>query len=227
MKHRSYLLLAAGLVVGPLGQAAIFSVSETLGSGNTINDPTDPGLARVLTVSTPVQSLTDLSITLDLGSADGSTAWNSDLYVQLSSPSGVLAVLINRTGLTPGDGNGYGDAGFQVTINDGAADDIHTYQTVSYTLNGSGQLTGTWKSDGRADALGATRSSALAGLLGTNPNGAWTLLVADLGSGNLAKLNGWSIDGVGTTVPEPAATAAFAGLAALAVALCRRARISR
>ena len=220
MKHSSYLLLAAGLVAGPLSQAAIFSVSETLGSGNTINDPTDPGLARVLTVSTPGNQLTDLSITLDIASADGSTAWNSDLYVQLSSPSGALAVLINRTGLTPVDGNGYGDTGFSVTINDGAADDIHLYQTVSYTLNGAGQLTGTWKSDGRADALGGTRGSALAGLLGTDPNGAWTLLVADLGSGNLAKLNGWGISG--TTVPEPAATAAAAGLSALLAAFARR-----
>ena len=222
-----FALLAASVLALPFTHAAVFTVSETLGSGNTINDPTDPGLARVLTVSTPVLTLTDLSITLDIGSADGSTAWNSDLYVQLSSPSGALAVLINRTGLTPLNGDGYGDAGFNVTINDGAANDIHLYQTVGYTLNGSGQLTGTWQSDGRADALGDTRGSALAGLLGTNPNGAWTLLVADLGSGNLAKLNGWSIDGVGTTVPEPAATAAAAGLAALTVALFRRVRTAR
>ena len=220
MTLRLPFILAAGLVAGPLSQAAIFSVSETLGSGNTINDPTDPGLARVLTVSTPGNQLTDLSINLDIASADGSTAWNSDLYVQLSSPSGVLAVLINRTGLTPADGNGYGDTGFSVTISDGAADDIHTYQTVSYTLNGSGQLTGTWKSDGRADALGGTRGSALAGLLGTDPNGAWTLLVADLGSGNLAKLNGWGI--TGTAVPEPMAAAGAAGLATLAFALVRK-----
>ncbi len=211
-----FALLAASVLALPFTHAAVFSVSETLGSGNTINDPTDPGLARVLTVSTPGNQLTDLSITLDIGSADGNTAWNSDLYVQLSSPSGALAVLINRTGLTPLNGDGYSDAGFSVTINDGAADDIHLYQTVSYTLNGAGQLTGTWKSDGRADALGDTRGSALAGLVGTNPNGDWTLLVADLASGNLAKLNGWGISG--TTVPEPAATAVFSGLVMLATA---------
>lgn len=228
MNPRSPLFLTAILSALPPAHAAVFSTGETLGSGYTINDPNDPGLARVLTVSTPISQLTDLSVTLDLGSAEGDTAWNSDLYVQLTSPGGTLAVLVNRAGLTPANGNGYGDAGFSITISDSAPDDLHLYQTVSHSLNGAGQLTGTWKSDGRADALGDTRSSPLGALLGSNPNGDWTLLVADLANGNLARLNGWSISGAGQQVPEPASTATLSGLALLAAARwLRRGRARR
>ncbi|HTH46131.1 MAG TPA: proprotein convertase P-domain-containing protein [Candidatus Limnocylindria bacterium] len=219
------LFLTAGLLAVPLAHAGVVIVSETLSSGNAIGDAPSAGLARVLNVSTAGTVITDLSVDLDIGSLTGDTAWNGDLYAQLTGPSGSLAVLINRPGLSSSDGTGSGVAGFSITINDSAIDDIHDspYATAGYSVNGSGQVSGTWQSDGRTDPTSSTRSKSLSQLFGQNPNGDWTLLVADLANGNRAQLNSWSIT-VTTAVPEPAATAAVGGLALLAAAFWLRRR---
>jgi MYXO-CTERM domain-containing protein len=219
--------LAAGamLSASALHAAIMFTASETLTSGNAIADAPFAGLARELTVDTGARLIESLSITLDIGSAPGDLAWNGDLYVQLSGPSGTLAVLLNRAGTTPSDDTGYGDAGFNITIGTGSLPDVHEYQGVSYSLNGSGQLTGTWASDGREDATSASRDRMLDQFIGQNPNGTWTLLVTDLASGNAARLNSWSIEGVGA-VPEPGEWTALAGLALAGFAAIRRRRAS-
>ncbi len=216
MNFRSRLFLTAGLLLAPLAQAGVIMVSDTLSSGNAISDAPGPGLARVLNVPVTGALITDISVDLNIGSYVGDTAWNGDLYAQLTGPSGSLSVLINRTGVSLPDDAGYGDAGFHVTLNDSATDDIHTYQSVSYSLNGAGQLTGTWQSDGRADPTAPDRSKSLSQFIGQNPNGNWTLLVSDLANGNRAQLNSWSISI--TTVPEPATTSALSGLALLGFA---------
>jgi subtilisin-like proprotein convertase family protein len=216
MKIRSRLFLTAGLLLAPLAQAGVVMVSETLSSGNAISDAPGSGLARVLNVSTPDLVITDISVDLNLGSLTGDTAWNGDLYAQLTGPGGSLAVLINRTGISPSDDAGYGQAGFHITLNDSAASDVHDYQAVSYSVNGANQLTGTWQSDGRTDPTSAVRSKSLSDLIGQNPNGNWTLLVTDQANGNRAQLNSWGI--TITTVPEPATTAALSGMALLGIA---------
>ena len=220
-------ITAVSVLTPALEAAIVFTASETLSLDNQIDDPPFAGVGRQLTISTSATQMTDLSITLDLSSAAGDTAWNGDLYAQISGPSGTLAVLLNRTGLSPSDDAGYGDSGFSLTINDsGANPDLHTYQGVSYTLNGSGQLTGTWASDGRQDALSSVRDRPLSQFLGQDPNGTWTLLVADLANGNRAQLNSWSISGVGVAVPEPKIWTAIAGAGLLGFALLRRSRRS-
>ena len=195
-----------------------FTGTDTLSSDNTIDDPPIPGLARTLTISTPVNEITSLSVSLDISSADGDTAWNGDLYAQLTSPLGTLSVLLNQPGVTGANPGGYGDSGFVITVLDSASNDIHTYQDVSYSLNGGGQLTGSWQSDGRTDPTSSVRDKTLNQMLGQDPNGVWTLFIADQANGNRAKLNSWSIDGIGVTVPEPqftvlALTTALAGFA--------------
>ena len=199
-----------------------FSGTDTLSSGNTIDDPPVPGLARTLTISTPVTQITDLSITLDISSAVGDTAWNGDLYAQLTSPSGTLSVLLNQPGVTGVNPGGYGDSGFVITVLDSAGSDIHTYQDVSYSLNGNGQLTGTWQSDGRTDPTSSIRDKQINQFFGENPNGVWTLFVSDLANGNRAQLNSWSINGVGTAVPEPHLAVLALGTALAGFALWRR-----
>lgn len=220
--------LAAGAMLSATAMhaAILFTASETPVSGNLIGDAPFAGLARELTVDTEARLIESLSITLDIGSAPGDLAWNGDLYVQLAGPSGTLAVLLNRAGVASSDDAGYGDAGFSITIGTGSLTDIHQYQDVSYSLNGSGQLTGTWASDGREDATSASRDRMLDQFIGQNPNGTWTLLVTDLSSGNQARLNSWAIEGVGA-VPEPGEWATLAGAVLAGFAAIRRRHASR
>ena len=219
------LSILTALAAGSTASAAVFQNSETLSSNNQIDDPPASGLARTLTISTPVTVIRDLDISLDIGNATGETAWNGDLYVQLVSPAGTTVVLINRPGLSLSDTtSGYGDSGFNLTIRDDVTGDVHTYRSGLYTLNGAGQLTGNWQSDGRTSATEATRSAKLDTLVGENPNGTWTLLVADLANGNVAKLNSWGILGSDIApVPEPRSTLVL-GVVLLAGAVALRSR---
>ncbi len=91
--------------------------------------------------------------------------------------------------------------------------DIHFYQDFSHSLNGSGQLTGTWGVDGRAIDPASppslfditARTMTLDSFTGTNPNGIWTLFFADLSVGGTSRLNDWTLNI--TTTPEPPASA--------------------
>ncbi|MEY4918146.1 MAG: hypothetical protein RL616_2059, partial [Verrucomicrobiota bacterium] len=97
--------------------------------------------------------------------------------------------------------NGYGNTGLNVTFLSGGAD-IHTYQVGSFTLNGGGQLTGTWGADGRNISPFSTgtvfdsagRAALLESFNGSNPNGSWLLFVQDdkpLDTGVIS--NGWAV----------------------------------
>lgn len=229
MRPLSFVVVACGMVAAARLHGAIVTVSDVLSSNNEIDDPPGSGIARTINVSASFTQITDIHVTLDIGSPDGFNAWNGDLYAHLSGPSGTLAVLLNQTGVSSLNGAGYGNAGFSITLHDSLTNpDIHTYQEVSYSLNGSGQLTGTWNSDGRALATDSTRSNPLGAFVGENPNGTWTLLVADLATGNTAKLNSWSLTVEGASaVPEPLSTSVGSSLLLLTGALLRRRAIRR
>lgn len=227
--HPGTALVIAMVMASARGHGAVVVVSDNLTSDNRINDPPSSGIARTLSVSAPFTAITDITVSLDISSASGDTAWNGDLYAHLTGPTGTLAVLLNQTGVSWGDAGGYGDKGFAIDINDGGSNpDLHTYQSVSYSLNGSGQLTGTWASDGRGTAAVATRTSPLSQFLGENPNGTWTFYVADLANGNMGKLNSWSLTLHGADpIPEPIGmTVVAAGLLAVATFNARRQRSS-
>jgi hypothetical protein len=155
------------------------------------------------------------------------------LYVFLDGPNGGFAVLLNRSGVTTGNAFGYSDTGFNVTFDDSASyNDIHFYQNFGYTLNGGGQLTGIWSSDGRAiDPLSAPAtfattqpSSSLDSFDGTDPNGTWSLFLADLSGGGQSTLANWRLDI--EAVPEPSACALL-GIGILLVAWKRINRACR
>lgn len=142
----------------------------------------------------------DVNVTLFI-----SGGYNGDLYCYLVHAGG-FTVLLNRTGRTAGDADGYANTGFAITLDDAAAADVHRYQSTGYSLNGGGQLTGAWQPDGRGTDPDFTvdtdaRDRLLSGLNDLNPNGDWTLFLADVSPLGESTLTGWQLEI--NTVPEP------------------------
>ena len=88
-----------------------------------------------------------------------------------------------------------------LTLDDSAATDIHVYGG-----NSGNPLSGTWQPDGRnVSPLSVTdtslRDAPLASFQGLNPNGEWTLFIADVSGGEESILQSWGMEV--TAVPEP------------------------
>lgn len=208
MKLKIYLLVF-GWVLLASAQAALFTLNS--GTLNTaIPDGNVNGLQSTLTFNDAYfNNVLDVDVKLNI-----SGGYNGDLYVYLTHSSG-FSVLLNRTGRTSGNSFGYGDAGFNITLDDAAATDIHAYGG-----NGGNQLTGTYQPDARnvnpatvTDA--SSRGAFLNAFNGLDANGGWTLFVADVSGGDQSTLVSWELDI--TAVPEPVTVALgiFGGLAAL------------
>jgi subtilisin-like proprotein convertase family protein len=191
-------LLAINASAFPLVTNFTYSVGQTVPDGNP------NGFANSQVIS-GVDGIID-SITVQINLSGG---YNGDLYMYLTHISG-FSVLLNRPGVTTTDGFGYSDSGFNITFDDLAAQDIHNYGG-----NGGLPLTGTWQVDGRnwdpATVLDTTaRTAFLSSFANLDPNGPWTLFIADMsGGGGLTTLNTWGL--TITTVPEPS-TVALVGL---------------
>ena len=195
-----FILLGAGLDA----TAAPDTVTNRFGGLNrSIPDGQVTGMADSHALSftnNAFWQITNVQLTIRI---DG--GFNGDLYGYLVHDGG-FAVLFNREGRTSGNRQGYSQAGFDITLADGG-NDLHFYQAFGFDLNDRGQLTGTWAPDGRrADPGGvnenAERSAMFSSFNGLNPNGTWTLFLADLDFGEQATLIEWSL--TITAVPEPA-----------------------
>src|ERR1035441_10160155 len=212
---RQIVVFSLALIMGWTAQGGII-YSSFADSGN-IPDGNASGSAGTATASGFLPTISDISVKLNI-----SGGYNGDLYAYLSY-GGVLVPLLNRVGVTGtsgGDAFGYGETGFNVTLSSAGAQDVHFYGNYSPTINGSGQLTGTWQPDGRAiDPQSAPSSFDSASRVsfgsysGLNPNGTWTLFLADLSAGGgQSQLVSWELDI--TAVPEPVhvALGVFAGV---------------
>jgi len=207
------LLLLPVLCLSLAARAAVYNYSYGSGfaNGGAIPAGNVSGWSdsrAISDISMPNAQITDISVSLNV-----SGGFNGDAYAYLSY-NGVLVPLLNRVGVSSTSAFGYSDSGFNITLSSSAANDVHFYGNDSPTLNGSGQLTGTWQPDGRAlDPLSATSgfdSSAgrisFSALNGLNPNGTWTLYFADVtASDDAPTVNGWSMSI--TVVPEPVTAA--------------------
>jgi hypothetical protein len=137
----------------------------------------------------------------------------------------VIAVLLNGVGHTIAHPFGYADSGFAgVVFDDQANHDVHNYRLTLEPV-GFGPLTGNWRPDARAASPGAAldsdpRTATFAQFNGLNPNGNWTLFVADLSSGGTARLQSWSLEI--TAVPEPGNYTAVFGLGLLGILILKR-----
>jgi hypothetical protein len=183
-------------------------------------------VATSFELSDSAYSITSVSVTLSV-----SGGWNGDLYAYLSHGDG-FAVLLNRSGVSAGSETGYGNPGIDITLSSSATADIHNYQTATPTYNDSGQLKGTWAADGRfldPTSSGtafdsASRANTLSVFNNMNPNGAWTLYIADMNSGEISTLNGWTVNVV--AVPEPSSAALLLAGALTLMGATRR-RVNR
>jgi len=176
-----------------------------------IPDENPNGYNTAIQVSNVVGTIQGISISLNI-----TNGYNGDLYAYLVNPEGTQAILLNRTGISSSNSFGYGDAGFDIQLNAFASNNIHFYQTYSFGLNSGGQLTGTWAADGRnidpnsppSAFDSAATDSNLTSFFGSNPNGDWTLFIADLNGAYQSTLLNWGIEI--ETVPEPSTLALLA-----------------
>jgi subtilisin-like proprotein convertase family protein len=212
---KSIILVALGLCTAGVVEAqpttnVTFTVNQAIPDGNP------SGLANTQNLnfsSIPnFSSIVDLTVTLNI-----SGGFNGDYYAYLVNDTGGFAVLLNRVGRTSSNPVGFSDSGFSITLSDASPNNIHNYQSVS-NPNG-GMLTGTWAPDGRtADPSVVLDTSpvntSLSGFNGTNPNGQWTLFLADMDYGEQGTLQNWSL--TVTAVPEPSSVA----LAVLGLGIC-------
>ena len=188
-------------------------------------DPSASGVSDTRVITSGIGQITDVNVSFALLNAFPGGAYNGDYFVSLTHSSG-FAVLLNRVGKRPGSlpdqQFGYSDNGFDVTLDDQAANgDIHVYRlslqpgathSTPVDVNFEQPLTGTWAPDGRNVGSGTVtsdtpRTDLLSSFNGLAASGAWTLLVADLNAGGTATLQNWSLEITGTAVPEPASVA--------------------
>lgn len=221
MKTKLFLL---GLLVWSVGAMAqeIATNNFSLSPSAAIPDGSPVGLMEQFNVTGLAGGVTNVQVSLDIMGG-----FNGDLYAYLAGPQGQLAVLLNRPGITASNPFGYGNGGFDITLDGLTTANIHGYGS-SYGVNGSGQVLGTWGADGRAINPqsagsvfdGAATSANLGVFQNTNPNGVWTLFIADLSAGGgTASLNNVVLSIM--TVPEPNAPAIFGGAMAMWLLLKR------
>lgn len=218
-------MVVAGLVLGAGSAQAAFTYVQTFNDINlSIPDGSMLGASDTQQISSGYGSILEVRVTLELIGG-----YTGDLYALLIH-DGVSAVLLNRPGRRADDELGYADSGLSnVTFSDAASQgDVHNYRLTlqgSHTMPLAGSLTGTWQPDGRTTNPGFVldtdpRSAFLSSFIGHNPDGAWTLFLADLSPVGEARLASWGLEL--ELVPEPSACAGLAALGLLGWGIVRR-----
>lgn len=211
MKHTPSTL--AGLILLAIALQVVAQTTEThsfLNLDRAIPDGNASGLSDHRSVASSISHLAELRIKLHV-----SGEFNGDLYAyvrHVSTGTTNFCVLLNRPGRSTADAWGYADTGLSVTFSDVAANgNIHTYHNVASPAAGT-PLAGSWRPDGReADPLQVLDTTppttSLAAFLGTNPEGEWTLFVADVDRGATHLLVSWELELVGGATPDVSWTA--------------------
>lgn len=186
------------------------------------------GIQDTREISMDFTSILGVSVTLHV-QGSGSGGFNGDLYAYLTKGDRI-AILLNRPGRTTENPSGYGDNGLNVRFEENAINgDVHMYRL---RLAGSHQiplefgepLTSVWEPDGRHVSPELTldthpRTHSLDVFRGTDPNGEWTLFLADMEPGGAATLVSWGLQI--TAVPEPRVTG-IALVGAMLLGIVRR-----
>lgn len=195
-----FLIAIAGAARAALTESASRDVDvlvpddALLGAGDTFDFTS--------TIHGIVPNATWTGVRVNLEIAGG---FNGDLYVYLEHGTD-YAVLLNRPGRSAVLDSGYGDSGFNISLDDAAtAGDVHLYRTQVNPAGGI--LTGRWQPDGRdvapEDVLDTSpRTALLSTFLTGSPNGEWSLTIVDVGPGDQARLVRWGLEFVYATPPE-------------------------
>src|SRR5689334_11861961 len=91
--------------------AATAQVNSYSFSNNAVNqnipDANPSGLTLATNLTGMSGTISNITLSLNITNAPGSTAYNGDLYAYLVGPNGGFAVLLNRSGVTAGNSFGY------------------------------------------------------------------------------------------------------------------------
>ena len=217
-------LLAAAAAL-PVTAQVIITENYSFPVGAPGGNIPDTGLSTAFsqTVSgSQIATLTAVRVGLHLTGTTAGGGWAGDLFVSLNRDLGSqTAILLNQVGVTGSNPAGHAYDGWNITLRDDGAADIHTVAL------GSGILTGSHQPDGRLSPTDTLRPAQLAVFNGLAGNGTWLLNLADLSFGGAMTLQGWDLELAGESfapVPEPEAVAAIAGLALLGWGAWRRLR---
>jgi subtilisin-like proprotein convertase family protein len=144
--------------------------SQSANPGVAIPDGNTGGVKRTFTVSENV-TITDLDVNVNI-----SHTWVGDVIVEIKSPAGTVATIIDRPGRTT---SGYGCSGNDIvaTLDDEASLPVENEcQSSVPTINGS-----------------FTPNNPLAVFDGQSTAGVWEITVKDVVSGDSGTLNSWGI----------------------------------
>jgi subtilisin-like proprotein convertase family protein len=202
MKRHIFLTAILLLALARSAQADYFQTFFI--GGAQVPDDNLVGWSDTRTVTGVSGSISNVSVTLDL-----TGGWNGDLYAYLVHDTG-FAVLLNRVGRDTGNPDGFGTAGMDVTLDDSAVlGNIHSVSVPA--------AAGVYQPDGQnidpqsppADFGNPLNPTALLGSFnGGDPNGTWTLFIADVQGGDVTAVQSWSLS---IEVPEPSCVALFLG----------------
>lgn len=202
MKTHRWLLLLALLLPAFAPQVLQAQLTETHQFTNVnkvIPDGNAAGVSDVRSINSAITYITGVKVRLRVNGE-----FNGDLYAYLVHSNG-FSVLLNRPGRTGTDSAGYDDAGLDITLDDSASADIHTYRLTAPPAPGVA-LTGTWMPDARNVDPGAVldsspRTAPLSAFNQRNAGGGWTLFLADLESGGTNMLASWELELTGLGTP--------------------------
>lgn len=207
MKQCRLLLAATALMLTAFANNSLAQTVDTY-RFSAVNRPVPDGHASGLsdrrTIDSSVARISRLRVTLSI-----TGEFNGDLYAYLRhvTPGTTnFCVLLNRPGKSATLPSGYADSGLTVTLDDAApAGDIHNYRSTS-PVAAATPLAGSWQPDGRNTnpqtvLETSPRGTTLGSFIGADPDGEWTLFVADLEAGGTNLLASWELEVTGPTAP--------------------------
>jgi subtilisin-like proprotein convertase family protein len=208
-------LVAVSQAEAALTYTASWSTTAVIPDNNLI------GWTNTRTVTTAMTAITSVDVSLQI-----SGGWNGDLYAYLVHDTG-MSILLNRVGTTTRNTAGSSVSGMNLLLSDSATGgDVHNASLFSGTFLPDGRDVSPW-----SVKSSTPRTAMLAEFTGLNPNGTWTLFVADASAGSASTVTGWGLTIQGmdlSAVPEPSSAAAVGVPLLLAGGvLLRRRRESR
>lgn len=165
-----------------IATAQAATISQMWDLSEVVPDNDFTGWTDTRIVTTPLTSISLVEVHLKI-----SGGLNGDLYAYLRHDTG-FSVLLNRVGRTELNPDGSFTSGMDVTFTTGANEDIHN----------AGIFSGEFLSDGRETSSSAvldtdSRTATLSSFNGLDPNGEWTLLVADVSPVFQSTVESWGI----------------------------------